>query len=416
MTAAVSMSELLQRWSELAVADVRVGATLTRAARESGSLLRPPATEEQVREVEARLGRSLPPSYREFLLLSDGAFGDHWGPTWTWAQNGWEAPTSQSSVVGVGFLPCDDLRWLRDVSPAIAEIWADTETDADDESRVLVVHDGQEPWPWTPMAAGLVIATEKGPGTTCLVPVEGVEEWQVWFIAKETAVAYLSFRSFLERMVAELEPVTSVVELREVIALARAHDPVATERLSRVTTPDAVPLLAQLLEGSLAYRASESLGRIGSAEAVDALVRCPPFPGALDALALVGNERARDHLVESGAIRQLSWLGDPRAAQLAARVIEERDRTAAHHFHARPALLEAIGALGRSRDQRYVGVLLPLCVEETESQTVLSTALALVGLGAPEGRARLAELAASTDPIADRAAWLLGRVDDGYVP
>lgn len=73
------MSALAARWSELLIAGLSEGELLTAAAQ--GSLLRLPATEAEIHEAEARLGCALPPSYREFLLVSNGAYGDDYRPT-----------------------------------------------------------------------------------------------------------------------------------------------------------------------------------------------------------------------------------------------------------------------------------------------------------------------------------------------
>jgi hypothetical protein len=97
------MSALAARWSELLIAELSQDEHLTVAAQ--GSLLRPPATEAEIQEAEARLGCALPPSYREFLLVNNGAYGDDYGPTVVYGPDEPEQPRPESPTVGVGFLP-----------------------------------------------------------------------------------------------------------------------------------------------------------------------------------------------------------------------------------------------------------------------------------------------------------------------
>ncbi|WP_440064582.1 SMI1/KNR4 family protein [Streptosporangium sp. OZ121] len=62
-----------------------------------------PADEAEIRRQEQRLGRLLPPSYREFLLVS----------------NGWD----QQSFTSLHLLPIADVGWTRDVAPHLAHRW-----------------------------------------------------------------------------------------------------------------------------------------------------------------------------------------------------------------------------------------------------------------------------------------------------
>jgi hypothetical protein len=264
------------------------------------------------------------------------------------------------------------------------------------------------------MADGLVIATDKLPGTTCLVPVDGVDEWQVWNIHKETAQAWVSFRSFLEYEVGMREPITTVEELREVIGRAEEGDHLSTMRVSRTTVPEAVEILVAVIERAsrAATQAVLGLGRIGTAEAVDALARLNPRPvSAEGALALAGTEHARDVLVRWGAVDELSLLGDPRAASLAAEQLALSDGHVASWRRARFVL-----ALGRSRDPQYVRTLLDLQDDERDPWLAISVAQALVWLGAPEGRHRLTEIAAADGPGKGAAAYYLRVMDDGFLP
>lgn len=390
------LAEVVTRWSELVLADVAPGQTPTRAVRDTGSVLRPPASEDDVAATERRIGRQLPPSYREFLLLSDGAYADLHGVRLVHAHTGRERAPRESDVVGVMLLPVGDLRWLRDVDPFMASL-----CEADDDEPDPVVVDGHDAWPWTPFASGLVIGVDHGPGTTCLVPVDGADEWQVWHVAKETSQVFVSFRSFLEHEVEIREPVTTVAETLTLIERARQGQHRASRRLARVTTPDAVDVLVPLL-GDRAARADHAvlaLGRIGTDEAVDALRRLRP-QGAEHALMLAGTDRARDALADWGRVGELAALGDPRGVRLAV----ERLRTGAPGA-TRDQVNEAIRVLQDSDDAAHADVLLPYL--DGEPLTEFLATLALACLGAPAGRPRLEQIAAGGGPLhRSAAAWV----------
>jgi hypothetical protein len=71
-TPAFSWRRLLEELSEFRLTDPLIKARLPQDKVASGWLGGPGAGEEQVRTLERRLGRSLPPSYRAFLLASNG--------------------------------------------------------------------------------------------------------------------------------------------------------------------------------------------------------------------------------------------------------------------------------------------------------------------------------------------------------
>jgi hypothetical protein len=164
------MAELAARWSELLVDELPANVRLTEAARAGGSLLREPATHEQVEAAELRLGCVLPASYREFLLVSNGAFGDDLGPTLVRQDLGDELPGPDSDVVGVGFLPVEDVTWFLPPTPG-----------------------PDEPGPW------LLVAGRRAAGCTVLVPFAdehtGEVEWQLQRVRPETADSARSSRT-----------------------------------------------------------------------------------------------------------------------------------------------------------------------------------------------------------------------------
>jgi SMI1 / KNR4 family (SUKH-1) len=378
------MAELAARWSELLIADVGPGEMLTEAAQTAGSLLRQPATEEQIRATESRLGRTLPASYRQFLLASNGAYGDNYGPTQVFDDVVPENPSSESDVVGVGFLPVEDLRWLRDAQEWFADMLVET---AEFEDYGPATVDRREPPGWAPLADGLVIATEKHPGTTVLIPFDGLDEWQLWNVHKETTVAYLSFRSFLEYEVTERERVSGLEEVRSLIARGSAGDHEAVMRLSRVDIADAVPLLIAALDNPrLGVQPALGLARLGTPEAVTALIELGGDAGT-QALILVGTERARDALAAWGNFSALFKLRDARAFALAAQHVAQANPDVGRPW----ALDAALTIVGHSADPGYVPLLMPLL--QSCREVSYGAAIALARLGATEGAEHLAVLA-----------------------
>src|SRR5262249_39708613 len=59
--------------------------------REAGWCGQPPASESEIQSAETRLGIVLPPSYREFLKLTNGwsVFDDFFGRLWSVEEIGW---------------------------------------------------------------------------------------------------------------------------------------------------------------------------------------------------------------------------------------------------------------------------------------------------------------------------------------
>jgi hypothetical protein len=106
----------------------------------------PPAAEAEVAAVEKRLGCALPPSFRNFLLVTDG---------WRWA----------GKFVG-RLRGTSDIGWLRDLDPMWIEDFEDLDEEDDaDESAIL--------------RRGLLISDEEDAGILFLDP-EDVDEHGEW--------------------------------------------------------------------------------------------------------------------------------------------------------------------------------------------------------------------------------------------
>jgi HEAT repeat protein len=259
---------------------------------------------------------------------------------------------------------------------------------------VPATDDRQEMPSWVPVAEGLLVATQKGPGTTVLIPFPGLEEWQLWTHWKEDGTAYVSFRSYLEHEVAGLEAwYPSVDEVRALIDGPEETFSRRMHRLRCVASEDALPSLLECIAAGRreAWAAVSALGRIGTPAALEALVevgssRSQPAMShvALTVLAKVDPATAADVYAQRGDFDGLRRLGDARAVPLAAAAL--RDGTASAGIAAQ--------ILGRSGDVQHIPTLLD-AYPRAELAEPAVIASALHDLGAPEGERYLRELAAA---------------------
>ncbi|MFF0205644.1 SMI1/KNR4 family protein [Streptomyces sp. NPDC005017] len=156
--------ELLQRWSddwldpvlhedervEPFPAEVRAARWLGRAGADDGKITR----------LEARLGRRLPPSYREFLQTTDG----------------WLNTTTEIDRL----LPAGEVGWTRDLAPGMATWTTDT--------TLKISH--------TPDATATYLLNPE------VVTAEG--EWEAWYVAHWIDVV-IRYRSFWDLMNCEYD-------------------------------------------------------------------------------------------------------------------------------------------------------------------------------------------------------------------
>ncbi|GAA3630814.1 hypothetical protein GCM10022223_55850 [Kineosporia mesophila] len=395
MVDAEPMSVLASRWSELLIGDLETDEHLTAAAAATGSLLRQAATETEIREAEERLGCRLPASYRDFLLFSNGAYADDYGPTIVCDPEDAEEAPLESSVVGVGFLPVQDVTWLRDAMPWFAEMLSEPVAGSEPGP---VTEDGQHPWPWAPFADGLLIATDKHPGTTVLIRFDGLDEWQMWNVHKESSTAYRSFRSFLEGQVREREPVNTLPEVEELLERGRAGDQEATMRLSRVRTAEAFDLLSTAVDDpQIGQQVVRALACLGTPEAVG-LVMGMDAERARPGLIALGTQEARDLLFTRNDMEGLRDTGDPRAVDLAAAAVGALDPTQKIPWDMRGAFFQ----VSHTGDPRYLPLLMQFFEHGPEGSFDLIVCLA--NLGAPEGLDRLEAIAVSASDSRNHTA------------
>jgi hypothetical protein len=185
---------LLERWSRqwLDVRDYAV--ELPDEVIETGWLGYPGATEQQVRELEQRLRRTVPPSYRAFLRLSNG-----WRRTSSFTHQMW-------STAEVDYFRVRNQNWidvLMDSSPIVTP-----------EEHARYGRD-QDPLSYrTEYLQDVIQISEVGDAAVYLLNpavVSAGGEWEAWFLASWSPGAH-RFRSFWDLMQAEY---ASFVELEK---------------------------------------------------------------------------------------------------------------------------------------------------------------------------------------------------------
>jgi HEAT repeat protein len=161
-------------------------------------LRRPPATEAELKELETRIGLRLPPSYRTFLLATNGANARAW--TWAW----WPFDDPHFD----GFLPASRVQLLRRRGVALVA------NDAEEYERLFniggkVASNLLEPGEFQcqgHLAHVLVLNGEERQSNFFLDPLDmdANGEWRAWNFHGEDCGYYWSFGDLMDGMVATM--------------------------------------------------------------------------------------------------------------------------------------------------------------------------------------------------------------------
>lgn len=166
-----------------------------------GSVLCRGASERELVALEARIGRSLPPSYRAFLAFSNGA----------WSKPGWNAPLiPDENHPEAGLLTADQVGWLVDLDPRFVEIWMaagwDEADDLSDEVYFDYSRQDQDPCEIRvrDMPHLLMVSCFDWESAVFLNPtaVSSDGEWEAWDFANSNPGAF-RYRSFAELLRAQ---------------------------------------------------------------------------------------------------------------------------------------------------------------------------------------------------------------------
>ncbi len=191
---------LMAQWNADLLANKEICANLPPAVIASGWLGYPGASEEQIASLEARLGATLPLSYRAFLAFSNG-----WRDTgyfipaiWSTEEVEWFAVRNQDTIDA----------WVYDDLPPIPdEDYFNYGEDGASEGEMRAKY----------LQTALEISDRERVGTAVyllnpqIVTPEG--EWEAWFFAHWIPGA-TRYRSFWEMMVAEREGYLSLRDNR----------------------------------------------------------------------------------------------------------------------------------------------------------------------------------------------------------
>jgi hypothetical protein len=141
-----------------------------------------PASVQQISSAERRLGCQLPDSYREFLLVSNGA--------------------GKLAQAHAGLLPVEQIGWFRDLEPGWVRIWSE-ESDSDVSEQEHLEKANDPAYLRRAYLAELLQIGESFDGSVyllnpCVRTSNG--EWETWDFANWYPGAYrfASFREMLE--------------------------------------------------------------------------------------------------------------------------------------------------------------------------------------------------------------------------
>jgi len=148
-----------------------------------------PATAESIAAAQARIDHTLPPSYRQFLLTTDG-----------WRDAGEFVPRMRDT---------SNLGWLRDLEPhweaweELAEEWDRNREEEDDDA-----HPDADPQDGNRFSQSLLISLDADAGILFLDPgdIDDAGEWAAYSLFSwnaEPPTKYTSFTALMEDLYAE---------------------------------------------------------------------------------------------------------------------------------------------------------------------------------------------------------------------
>jgi hypothetical protein len=256
------MHELVERFDARVRRDLSRFDRLIAPAQARGSVLCEPASEEDVACAERRLGVRLPPSYRSFLLLSDGAYASALGAE---TDDGWRH----------GLLPVREVCTAVDGEARSVEMWCEQSPDLNNPAN----DDPPEPGNpkmvryYAPYRNGLLLThIHNGTNRLVLVPRPGVEEWELWIFAWEGATAHASFADFLDWHVTRPDHRPRPEHADAYVEAFQSGRSFTLGLLAEIADPRAIELaLAELQAGSEDTRIPPLLGNLGDPEAIPVL-------------------------------------------------------------------------------------------------------------------------------------------------
>ena len=303
------MRSVVREWDEALRAELPAYARLVPEAEARGSVLREPATEEDVLAAERRLGIAFPPSYRSFLLLSDGADAGIPGASHLLRTFGRR---------GGGLLPVADVVPLSKAVPWLVPMWRDAMAEFIDEQEEPFLEARAQVFDFEPAKHALLISAPERDETLALVPFEG--EWQVWFFGYSEVDAHESFAAFLRNQTRAAEKRVAERAGRVERAAADGRSWTEVEDLAAHRDPRAVDAACRALEHGDADQAALRLVYLGDPAAI------PALRATLDRCIRRPSPEPPDHerrQLASFLLRALDSCGDPNIEAELEKIIAE---------------------------------------------------------------------------------------------
>jgi hypothetical protein len=415
---------LLRRWSrELLASDLagQLGVT----GEVPDWLGTAPATAHAIDALEARLGLPLPPSYKQFLLTSDG-----WGPLSPFVHR---------------LRPCAAVDWFVTENASAIEAWSESDDDGLSDAEYFTYADGNPYFRGAHLRHALQIA-DHGDGDLLLNPraVTPDGEWECWFLAAwiPGVRRYASFAHWLVSEYRSFRRLANVSGAEPPLPAVAVPPPSVRRkavRPARAKVPPRTPeeLIAAMASADAAVRAKAVRELVGGFKGRGRATRRPDLVGPLTALVRASPDAdVRSVCVQ--AVTELAPDGPTPAAILEA--FDDADPwvvlSAIHARHYFPitaafdrlcrfvdevpdAMLKdsAVSALADLADPRAIPVLLRVLHDrgQTFDQLFGTAGLALAACG-PAAVPHLVSALKDDDPRVRRAAVCgLDQVDDPAV-
>ena len=254
------MRPVVREWDEALRAELPAYARLVPEAEARGSVLREPASEEAIAAAEQRLGVALPPSYRSFLLLSDGADAGVFGAS---------KVVRLLGADGGGLLRVADVVPLSESVPFLVPQWLDAMGEFADQQEEPSLDASVDVFDFAPGEDALLITVPEQHEIVALVPFDG--EWQVWEFGASEVHAHESFAAFLRQKTRASRARVTERAARVKAAIADGQSFTDLEDLGAHGDPRAVQAACRGLERSPRGQAALQLIYLGDPTAIPAL-------------------------------------------------------------------------------------------------------------------------------------------------
>jgi HEAT repeat protein len=275
--------DLLTEWSQEIIDSGEYAGQLPLDAIETGWLGFPGASDEAILAAEARLGTTLPPSYHEFIRVT----------------NGWRMTTGFAG----GLRPVEEVGWLAHEAQELIDAWltgeqwsGDDLPPISDEEYLFYGEGAAQPFRSEYLTTALAISNDRD-GIYLLNPqtVTADGEWEAWFFAHWVPGAD-RYRSFWDMMQAEHE------RFLYLLKSSRGEPTPRVDPSLGVDARDLKGLLAALRDPDQRLAALDALANLRDRR-------------ALEPVLSIFQDPAQDLFVREQAARTLGRLRDPRAVQ-----------------------------------------------------------------------------------------------------